>query len=135
MSFQDDRLETAQKQPFLDTKSAVKQLDGSKQHKTLVRHAPLLPCRFELVGCRFGATVYPLLDKQRIVVSFQDNRLKTAQKRPFLDTKWAVNRAKRLESTQNSFPVMRVCFLVVLSHLDAGFEPQCSGYRTNQRSS
>ena len=77
--------------------------------------------------------MYPLMDKQRIVVSFQDDRLKTAQKRPFLDTKSAVKRARRLETAENLFPVMRGCFLVVLSYLHAGFEPQCSGYWTNER--
>ena len=76
--------------------------------------------------------MYPLMDKQRIVVSFQVN---SAQKRPFLDTKSAVKWARRLETAQNLFPVMRDCFRVVLSYLDAGFEPQCSGYWTNQRSS
>ena len=51
--------------------------------------------------------------------------LKTAQKRPFLDTKSAVERARRLEVQQNVLVVMRICALVVLSHLDAGFELRC----------
>ena len=52
---------------------------------------------------------------------------KTAQKRPFLDTKLAIERARRLETAQNLFVVMRICSPVVLSYLDAGFEPRCGG--------
>ena len=51
--------------------------------------------------------------------------LKTAQKRPFLDTKLAVERARRLKTQRNLFVVMRICSPVVLSYLDAGFEPRC----------
>ena len=51
--------------------------------------------------------------------------LKTAQKRPFLDTKSAVERARRLKMQRNLVVVMRLCSPVVLSYLDAGFEPQC----------
>ena len=61
--------------------------------------------------------------------------LKEAQKRLFLDTKSTVKRARRLETAQTLFAMMRVCFLVVLSHWDAGFEPECCSYWTNQRSS
>ena len=60
---------------------------------------------------------------------------KKTQNGHFWDTKSAVKRARRLKAAQNLFPVMRVCFPVGLSYLDAGFEPQCSGYWTNQRSS
>ena len=52
--------------------------------------------------------------------------LKAAPKRPFLDTKPAVERARRLETAQNLFVVLRVCSPVVLSYLDAGFEPICT---------
>ena len=51
--------------------------------------------------------------------------MKTAQKRPFLDTKSAVARARRLEMQRNLFVVMRLGSPVVLSYLDAGFEPRC----------
>ena len=65
------------------------------------------------------------LDTPAIVMSFQDNVLKRARKRPFLDTKSAIERARRLKTARNVFVVMRVCSPVVLSYLDAGFEPQC----------
>ena len=48
--------------------------------------------------------------------------LKIAQKRPFLDAKLAIERARRPETARNLFVVMRVCSPVVLSYLDAGFE-------------
>ena len=51
--------------------------------------------------------------------------MKTAQKRPFLDTKSAIEQARRLEMARSLFVVMRVCSPVVLSYLDAGFEPRC----------
>ena len=50
---------------------------------------------------------------------------KTAQKRPFLDTKSAVERARRLKMQRKLFVVMRLGSPVVLSYLDAGFEPRC----------
>ena len=50
--------------------------------------------------------------------------LNIAQKEPFLDTKSAVKRARRLNMQRNLFVVMRICSLVVLSYLEAGFEPQ-----------
>ena len=50
---------------------------------------------------------------------------KTAQKRPFFDTKSAVEWARRLEMQQNLFVVMRLGSPVVLSYLDAGFDPWC----------
>ena len=50
---------------------------------------------------------------------------KTAQKRPFLDTKSAVERATRLETQRNLFVVMRLGSPVVLSYLDAGFDARC----------
>ena len=50
---------------------------------------------------------------------------KTAQKRPFLDAKSAVEQARRLEMQRNLFVVMRLGSAVVLSYLDAGFEPRC----------
>ena len=53
--------------------------------------------------------------------------LKTALKRPFLDTKSAIERARRPKTAQNLFVVMRICSPVVLSYLDAGFEPRCGG--------
>ena len=51
--------------------------------------------------------------------------MKTIPKRPFFDTKLAIERARRLETAQNLFVVMRVSSPVVLSYLDAGFEPRC----------
>ena len=48
--------------------------------------------------------------------------LKKAQKRPFLDTKSAIARARRLQTARNLFVVMRLCSLAVLSYLHAGFE-------------
>ena len=50
--------------------------------------------------------------------------LNIAKKWAFLDTKSAVKRARRLKMQRNLFVVMRICSLVVLSYLDAGFEPQ-----------
>ena len=52
---------------------------------------------------------------------------KTAQKRPFLDTNSAVERARRLKVQRNVVVVMRLGSPVVLSYLDAGFEPHCGG--------
>ena len=51
-----------------------------------------------------------------LMVGFRTIVLKTAQKRPFLDTKLAVERARRLEMQRNLFVVMRLCSPVVLSH-------------------
>ena len=52
--------------------------------------------------------------------------MKTAQKRLFLDTKSAVSeRAGRLETARNLFVVMRLGPPVVLSYLNARFEPRC----------
>ena len=52
--------------------------------------------------------------------------MKTAPKRPFLDTNSAIERAKRLETAWNLLElVMRLCSPVVLSYLDGGFEPRC----------
>ena len=52
-------------------------------------------------------------------------RPKTAQKRPFLDTKSAVERTRRLEMQPKLFVVIGLGSAVVLSYLDAGFEPRC----------
>ena len=60
-----------------------------------------------------------------IVLSFRTIVLKTAQKRPFLDEKSAMEWARRLKTARNLFVVMRVCSSVVLSYLDAGFERRC----------
>ena len=54
--------------------------------------------------------------------------MKTAPKRPFLDTKSAVERTRWLRTSQNLFLVLRLGSQVVLSHLDAGFDPWC-GHR------
>ena len=51
--------------------------------------------------------------------------MKIAQKRPFLDTKSAIEQARRLETARNLFVVMRVGSPVALSYSDAGFEPRC----------
>ena len=51
--------------------------------------------------------------------------LKTAPKRRFLDTKSAVEWARRLKMQPNLFVVMRLGSLVVLSYLDAGFDVRC----------
>ena len=51
--------------------------------------------------------------------------LKTAQKHPVLDTKSAIERARRLQTARNLIVVVRLCSLVVLSYLDAAFEAQC----------
>ena len=55
--------------------------------------------------------------------AFTTRVLKRAQKRAFLDAELATERAKRLKMAQNLFVVMCMCFPVVLSFLDAGFEP------------
>ena len=57
--------------------------------------------------------------------TFRTILLKTAQKRLFLDTKSAVEWVRRLKMQRNSIVVMRLCSTVVLSYLDAGFEPRC----------
>ena len=49
--------------------------------------------------------------------------LKTAQKRQLLDTKSAVEWARRLKMQRNLFVVTRVGSPVVLSYLDAGVQP------------
>ena len=69
--------------------------------------------------------MWRLLHKPTIVLSFQDDRPKTAQKQPFLDTKSALERARRLKMAGDLFAVMRLGSPVVLSYLDAGFEPRC----------
>ena len=51
--------------------------------------------------------------------------LKIAPKRPFLDTKSAIELARQLKTAQNVLQVMRICSAVILSYLDPGFEPQC----------
>ena len=51
--------------------------------------------------------------------------LKTAQKWPFLGTKLAVERARRLKTQRNLFVVMRIRSPIVLSYLDAGFVSRC----------
>ena len=50
---------------------------------------------------------------------------KTARKRPLLDTKSAVEWARRLKAQRNLVVVMRLGSLVILSYLHAGFEPRC----------
>ena len=60
------------------------------------------------------------LDTPAIVLNVRTIVLKRAQKRPFLETKSAVERARRLETARNLFLVMGVCSPVVLSYLDAG---------------
>ena len=67
----------------------------------------------------------PYVAQQRSSRTFRTIVLKTAPKRPFLDTKSAIERARRLETAQNLFVVMRLCSPVALSYLDAGFEPRC----------
>ena len=54
--------------------------------------------------------------------------LETAEdspKPPLLETKSAVEPARRLKTQRNLFVVMRLGSPVVLSYLDAGFEPRC----------
>ena len=60
-----------------------------------------------------------LRGKPTIVMS-----LKAAPKRPFLDTKSAIKWARRLKTARSLFVVIRLCFLVVWSYLDATFEPR-----------
>ena len=48
---------------------------------------------------------------------------KQPQKRPFLDTKSAVE----LKMARNLFVVMRACSLIILSYVDTCFEPRCGG--------
>ena len=56
---------------------------------------------------------------------FKSIVLKIAPKRPFSDTKSAIELARRLETTPNLFVVMRICSPVILSYLEDGFEPWC----------
>ena len=51
--------------------------------------------------------------------------LKAAPKRPFLDTKSTKERGRRLKPARNLFVVVHVSSSVVLSYLDAVFEPRC----------
>ena len=67
----------------------------------------------------------PYVADQPLSSTFRTIVLKTAQKGPFLDTKLAIEWARRLETARNWFVVMRLCSPVVLSYLDAGFEPPC----------
>ena len=61
-----------------------------------------------------------------IILKFQDDRPENSPKTAiFLDTKSAVERARRLKMQRNLFVVMRICSPVVLSDLDAGLEPWC----------
>ena len=69
--------------------------------------------------------MWRLLDKPTIVLIFQAIVLKIPPKRPFLDTKSGIERARRFETTQNLFAVMRICSPVVLSNLNARLEPRC----------
>ena len=48
-----------------------------------------------------------------------------ARKQPFLDTQLAIEGASLLKMQGNVFAVMRICSPVVLSYLDAGFQPRC----------
>ena len=48
-----------------------------------------------------------------------------AHKGPFLDTKSAIERARRLKTARNVFVVARVGSPLVVRYLDAGFEPRC----------
>ena len=70
-----------------------------------------------------------LLDTLVMVLNFQDdgpkNWLKTGLKWPFLDTKLAIERARRLEIAQNLLHVMRNCCPVILSYLDVNLGPCC----------
>ena len=47
--------------------------------------------------------------------------MKQPQKRPFLDIKSAIEKARRLEMTRNWLQVMRIWVVVALGYLDAGF--------------
>ena len=53
--------------------------------------------------------------------------MKVDPKRPFVETKSAIDWARRPELLRNLFVLMRVCCPVVLSYLDTGFEPLCPG--------
>ena len=60
-----------------------------------------------------------------IVVTFHHDGfvscLKTGPKRPFFNTKLAIERGRRLAIAQNLLQVMRICSMVGLSHLYADF--------------
>ena len=61
-----------------------------------------------------------------IVLNFQDDRPEKQPKNGhFLDTKWAVEGARRLKMQRNLFVVMHIRSPVFLSYLDARFEPLC----------
>ena len=64
------------------------------------------------------------MDKPTIVLTFQYDRLERLKNGHSLDTKSAIERARRLETAHNLFVVMRVCPPVVVSYLDANFEPR-----------
>ena len=64
-------------------------------------------------------------DRPEISGRSSSKQPKTAQKRPFLDTKSAVERARWLKTQQNLFVVMNLGTPVVLSYLDGGLEPRC----------
>ena len=72
-----------------------------------------------------GVNLNSVVDKPTIVLSFQDDRPKKSRKRPFLDTKSAIERARRFVTARNLFVVVRVCSPVDLSLLDASFEARC----------
>ena len=65
------------------------------------------------------------LDTPPIVLSFQDDCPENNPKTANLDTQSTIEQARRLETAQHLFAVMRLCSPVVLSYLDARFEPRC----------
>ena len=101
-------------------------------HRVAPRHGTCLveqpfaiilePNRYERTTAVIGNTYSAHRRSSPIFMTFV---LKTAPKRPFLDTKSAMEQARRLQTGQTPSLVMRLCSQVVLSNLDAGFEPRC----------
>ena len=70
-----------------------------------------------------------LVDTLAFVANFgeecPENSLKRGSKRPFLDTKSAIERPRRLDLAQSLLHVMRICLRVILSYFDARSKTEC----------
>ena len=93
-------------------------------HATLNKHLPSFDSPIAMEEQRPSLETPTWRSGDRPKLQEQSFR-KLPQNGLFLDTKSAIERARRLETARNLFAVMRFCSPVVLSHLDAGFEARC----------
>ena len=96
-------------------------------HALLNTHLPSFDCLIAMKEQRPSSETPAWRSGDRPELSGRSSRKqsKTAQRRPFLDTKLAVEQARPLKTQQHLLVAMHVCFPVVLSFLDASFEPRC----------